>query len=144
MSITVQWDDATYTVLRYTYTTRWTWADYEAAVTSAGVMVKADAQTNQLVDVIADFSQSAMLPDHALANFRRSLQSQNAIAFGVTVLVTHNQFMRSMIEVFGRLNRQVNNRLRVANSLEEARMIIANIRASTNRDLTASAETPST
>lgn len=140
MGITVQWDDDSHTILRYTYALRWTWAEYEGVVAKARELVNAEAQPDRVVDVIADFSQSSILPDHALANFRRSLQSQNAIAFGITVLVTRNQFLRAMVEVFGRLNQQASRKLRTANNLDEARSLIVEFRTATKRELAAPAE----
>jgi hypothetical protein len=140
MHITVQWDDESHTILRYTYTSRWTWADYESAVAKARELLNAEAQPNRLVDVIADFSHSSVLPDHAIANFRRSLQTENAIAFGITVLITGNQFIRTMVEVFGRLNQRTSAKLRTANNLDEARSLIAGFRASAKPEVTVPVE----
>jgi hypothetical protein len=125
MAITVQWDDPEKTIIRYTYMGQWTWAEYDEAVTQALELVK-DVSS---VDVIADFSQSSLLPERALQNFRNSLnKEQRVIPFEITVLVIKSEFMKRMLDMFGKLYGRggIGMKIKSANSLEEARQIIHN------------------
>ncbi|MBC7871523.1 MAG: hypothetical protein H7Y09_11845 [Chitinophagaceae bacterium] len=128
MSVTVQWDDESCTILRYTYMQRWTWADYEAAVVQAHDLVNAIQDRSDAVDVIADFSESTLLPDKALANFRTSLNRNKAISFRVVVIIIPNQFLHRMLDLFGRLYGNVSRNFRTAANLDEAHAIIGEMR----------------
>jgi hypothetical protein len=130
MSVTVQWDDAEKTTLHYTYQGQWTWPEYEAAVTQALELAK-DAGPS--LYVIADFSQSSLLPDRALHNFRSSMnRGDRVIPFEITVLIMKSEFMARMFDVFGKLygRGELGAKLKTASSVDEARQIIADRRAS--------------
>jgi hypothetical protein len=123
MAISVQWDDPETTILRYTYTGQWTWLEYDEAVTQALELVKGMTS----LDVIADFSHSSLLPERAMQNFRNSLsKEQRVIPFEITVLVIKSEFMKRMLDMFGKLYGRggIGMKIKSANSLEEARQII--------------------
>ncbi len=128
MPVTVRWDDPAKTILCYTYTGQWTWEQYDEAVTQALELTKEGGA----IDVIADFSQSSLLPDRALSHFRNSLNQKNrSIPFEMTVLIIKSDFMARMLEIFGQLYGRggVGAKLKSAHSIEEARQIIADRRA---------------
>lgn len=127
MPISVTWDDDARTILRYTYSGSWTWTEYDVAIHQAyELSLQANAP---LVDVIADFSDSRLLPQNALSGFQRSMNTSESIAFGITVLVGENMFLLRMIDLYRKLNHKTGSRIKTAKHLDEARAIIANIRA---------------
>ena len=126
MRVTVDWDDEAKTIIRYTYAEGWTWADYEVAVKAAYQLTQ--AVNPPMLDVIADFSGASLVPQNLIANFQRSLNSPYTIEFGVTILVTPGLFMKRMIEMYGKINKQGGSRIRLTKTIDEARQMIAKIR----------------
>ncbi|HRF94297.1 MAG TPA: hypothetical protein PLZ51_03840 [Aggregatilineales bacterium] len=126
MRISVVWDDEDCTILRYTYAQNWTWGDYETAIQHAYTL-KTEANI-PIVDVIADFSESGVIPKNMISNFQKSLNRPQSIEFGVTVLVTNSLFLLRMIEVYRKINRQGAKKIRTAKTLDEARTMIAQTR----------------
>ena len=59
MKLQVEWDNAEKTIIRITYTEKWTWSDFYAANTEAVAMMKTVQHT---VHFLADFRQSRSLP----------------------------------------------------------------------------------
>lgn len=121
MSVTVDWDTPDKTVIRYQYVGRWTWPEYEQAAKRAALLVREEGRQ---VSVIADFSQSGMLPKGLLSGFERSLQA-TPLDFDVVVIVSKTELLLRMIEVFRRLNQKVGAKLLTTNSLEEARTLLS-------------------
>jgi hypothetical protein len=125
MPITVTWDDADPTILVYSYSGRWTWAEYQAATRQAFALVGG----TQPVDVIADFSSGGLLPENAMSNFRRSIENNpQALQFRVAVLVLRHDFMARMVDVFTRIYGRMGGKLRTTESLDDARRIIHQFR----------------
>jgi hypothetical protein len=121
MPITVVWDNDQKTILHYTYTGKWTWAEYEAVVDQAAQLVK---DIDYQIDVIADFSETSLLPDQAIHGFKKSLDTR-PINFGVAVLVTQRIFITRLVDAFSRLYRKIGQKLVIAPSVSEARAILA-------------------
>lgn len=120
MTVTVAWDDLENRVLCYNYTGQWTWPEQEEAVTHALELVGA---ARVPVDVIADFTESFLVPAGAVSNFRLSiLRLDRVLPFKTAVLVLRNEFMRQMLVTFTRLYGRggLGARLYAVKTLEEA------------------------
>lgn len=127
MSVNVGWDDPEQTILRYTYEAGWTWEEYATAVATATQLV---ATASGEIDVIGDFSNSTLLPERALSNFRKSLAtSPDTVPFKMVVLIVKNEFISRMLDTFSRMYPSARNKIRSAPSLEDARRLIRADRA---------------
>lgn len=66
MTIDVQWNNPSQTILIYTFSNSWNWDDYYAATDRGRVMM---ADVRHRVDVIYDFEQVYTVPSGALRHF---------------------------------------------------------------------------
>ncbi|MBL8165249.1 MAG: hypothetical protein JNJ61_24920 [Anaerolineae bacterium] len=122
MPVIVVWDDEEQTIQRYSFVAPWTWDEYRAAVEQAWT----DARTRPyVVNVIIDFTHMGALPQGYLTHFSRTAMTRISPNLGIVVLVGMKGFMHTvnqlMMQLFPRLAERINH----ANSLEEARAIIA-------------------
>lgn len=120
MGITVDWDDPDKTTILYKYTGRWNWDEY-AAATRAGLELA--TSVDYVLDVIADFSATRMLPSNAMSNLRQSWQ-QRVGNYRTIVLVTHSSFFDALMSVFKRLNSEIANKIYVVKTVDEARLLL--------------------
>jgi hypothetical protein len=120
MPIEVQWDNAEQTILRFDYTTPWTWEDLRAAVQEASGMSRDIGYT---VCVINDVTRASALPDGALVTFRgiSRLTPDNT---GLIVIAGGGMLVDAMITMFRRLSGAQAANWRTAKSLDEARAMI--------------------
>jgi hypothetical protein len=121
MSITVGWDNNEKTILIYHYEGKWSWAEYNASISQAEQLL---AGRTSPVDVIANFSQSTLLPASALSGFKKSMDSR-PINFRLAVLVTQGELIPRLVDIFRKVYSKIGDKLVVARTVEEAREIIA-------------------
>lgn len=124
MSVNVSWDNDDKTALRYDFKARWTWEEFDAATVQAFAMTGSVSHT---VDSISNFETGAALPPNALFQFRRAM-SKAPPNRGITVIVGGSMFIKAMVTTFSRLNKQLGERLLLADSLDQARTLLASRR----------------
>lgn len=130
MPITIHWDDAAQTTLRWDMVDHWTWQDFWNAVEETNRLAQGRAQR---IDLLADISRSAPIPDGALSVFRRvdTMGGPDGEDTGLVVLTGGDRFMQSLVDMFRRIYRAEN--WRQTATLEEGRRLIAADRAAANR-----------
>ncbi len=121
MGVNISWDNGEKTALRYDFKGRWTWEEFDAAALEAFAMTGSVTHT---VDSISNFEIGATLPPNALFQFRRAM-SKAPPNRGITVIVGGSLFIKTMVTTFSRLNKQLGERLQIADSLEQARALLA-------------------
>jgi hypothetical protein len=121
MAITVDWDNDEKTTLRYIYTGRWNWDEYNNAVSRAHELV---AGIDYPINVIADFSESRLMPDLAISGFKKSLET-NPINFNIAVIVTTSELLLRLLGAFRRMYRRIGDKVVTVKTLDEARAVIA-------------------
>jgi hypothetical protein len=67
MTINVMWDDGDKTILIWTFIGRWTWDEFDAAVSETTATLTAGAPQ---VAIIADVTRSALIPADVLRHIR--------------------------------------------------------------------------
>jgi hypothetical protein len=67
MTINVTWDNGDKTILTWTFTGRWTWAEFDAAVTASE---SALASSMTPVAVVADVTRSSLIPPDVVRHIR--------------------------------------------------------------------------
>ena|SRR5688572_29295682 len=120
MPIEVVWDNAEQTVLRFDYSTPWTWEDLRHAVQTASDMSR-DMQ--RVVSVINDVSHASALPDGALVTFR-GIARVTPDNTGLIVVAGGGMLVDAMISMFRRLSGSQAANWRTAKSLDEARAMV--------------------
>ena len=121
MGVSVSWDNDDKTALRYDFKGRWTWQEFDAATVEAFAMT---GSVPHIVDSISNFEIGAALPPNALFQFRRAM-SKAPPNRGITVIVGGSLFIKTMVTTFSRLNKQLGERLLIADTLNQARTLLA-------------------
>jgi len=121
MGITVLWDNDEQTIIRYDFEGRWVWSEFYTATENAFALTRSVTHT---VDSISNFKPGAALPSDALFQFRRAMATAPKNR-GVTVIVGGSTLIKTMVIVFGKVNRQLSERLFLADTLEQARALIS-------------------
>ena len=126
MSITVQWDNMAQTVLRWEFHGDWTWEEMlEVQKQGAALM----CQVDHIVDSIVDLSGCSTIPANVISMYKifreRLLLPDNR---GVTLVVGCSPHMRAIISTFSKVSNFYGQDFSLADSLEEARLILGDER----------------
>lgn len=120
MPITVQWDNIEKTVIRWVFSGIWTWDDFAAAQPTCRDLLRS---VSHAVDVIADMCDTASLPPDSFARYRQfervTLPNRDRV-----VLVTTNQFIRTMAKAFNQMFPNQPTHFILTASLNEARELL--------------------
>lgn len=123
MSIRVMWDDEAQTTLRWEFVGAWTWEEFEAAVTAAACQMSAVPYT---VTAICDFTRSGPLPltGSAISQAYRAREHTKGQLSSVA-LVGASAYIKSLLALFCTIHRQRKDRYVFAETVEEARALMA-------------------
>src|SRR4051794_6074286 len=97
MKLQVEWDNAEKTIIRITYTERWTWSDFYEANMEAVEMMKSVAHT---VHFLADFRQSRSLPIGGAITHARSALTALPDNWGLLVIVSTSLLIQRLVSIF--------------------------------------------
>lgn len=128
MGISVQWDDeATKQALLFVYEGTWTWDENYKAINDAVPLFNS---VDHIVDIIIDMSRSSGYPPgNLLSHFREISKRYNERA-GHNVIITNNNFVRMMSDVFHRIYKpqKIKGKIFFVKNLDEARKVLAQYR----------------
>jgi hypothetical protein len=127
MSITVSWDNSEHTIIQCVYQGAWTWTEFYAAVEEVN---KLETSVNHKVYILLDFHSSHM-PGGVPSQFKRISQIQHPNA-GPMIIIGHNLFVRTMFDIFTRIQPQAAERYRFVSHRDEAYTLIAELHAGEN------------
>jgi hypothetical protein len=124
MGITIAWDDAERTTLIYTIDGRWTWDEFYNTIYQAREMMEnvPHAQVHSIVDI----SNGKLFPANALSHFARMSTARHPKT-GMMVMVGMGSFVRALMNMLNGYKQHSTNRIRVAQTLDEARSILAEL-----------------
>jgi hypothetical protein len=122
MAVTLSWDDAEHTILRYDFTGRWTWDEFHDVLVQ---VVKILDQAPAEINMIADLSQSAGIPLNLLPNIKRVAEMAHPRA-GLTVYVGTGGLLRAFGEMFTKIypSAAAKYKFDFARTLDDARQIL--------------------
>lgn len=125
MGVSVTWDNAEKTVIRYDFEGSWSWDEAQQALAKVKVMM---GTVDHVVDFIADLrscrSQPTDLLNKALQVARRTPANT-----GILVMVGANRFIQSLYTVFKRVYADLAGETMFVDTLEDARAFIEQRRA---------------
>jgi hypothetical protein len=124
MTVKASWDNETKTTIRYDFEGQWTWEEFRAAVQEAFALTRSVTHT---VDTISNFPADTRLPANAFLQFRRAMADAPKNR-GTTAIVSNTSFIKMMVSVFSKVNKQLGERLVIVSSLDEARRTLASRR----------------
>ena len=127
MTVDMNWDDPSQTIMLCTSHGKWTWEEYHATLSQIVQLFK---QVNQRVDlIITRETSSAMPPGSPMPHFQRAMRVMPPNV-GLVVLVNTGSFSRALVSIFTRLaGNKTSHDLIIVGSVEEARAKIASHRA---------------
>jgi hypothetical protein len=121
MTVSVEWDNEEKTIVRFTYTGKWTWDEFYIHV----------KQANELMDTVAyrcvsivDMSKSKHLPPGAAVHIRNIIrQSMSHNNSGITVFINADTIVKMFIEALRQNYPDIKDfsNFLYAKSMEEAR-----------------------
>ncbi|MBX3083673.1 MAG: hypothetical protein KF716_18715 [Anaerolineae bacterium] len=124
MSIQVRWDDHDHHIIYMDFDGKWSWSEFQDA--RRQVRVLADA-VDYPVYFIIDFSEGFPPPPDTLRVVYRSMIDHPRNA-STSVIVSQSAFVDTLYNIFVKAFPLLGDRLRLARNVEEARVILANLR----------------
>jgi len=121
MGIRVMWDNSERTIIRYEFETRWSWGDLYAASDEGTALLDS---VGHRVDFIADLRGTSHLPGDFMQHAGRIAGGTHPRR-GIVVVVGASPVLRGLSNTVGFLFRKATKDLRFADTLEEARTLIA-------------------
>jgi hypothetical protein len=125
MGVSVQWDDAEKTILRYDYGGKWTVEELYAAASEAKKLIEVEG-TQHKIAVIINMQNSSALPASAMTHGKR-LMTMPLPNVDFQVVVGANMFVRTLAntatKVYGQFGRKITTQF--AQTMDEARSVIA-------------------
>jgi hypothetical protein len=126
MPIHVVWDNPQKNIIRWDFKGAWTPADWHSCVARA-LEMRASVIDTPVVSAIFNMEHSASVPLNILAHGRVAAEQMDKRDF--VVVVRASGFMRSIVEIFRTLNPSLADKVMLAQTIEEARAIIASRQA---------------
>lgn len=121
MGIQTAWDNPERSIIIKTFTAPWTWHDFRSAwMTSRQMMLDVEHP----VGVIFDMRQAGQTPSNPLANVRKAAASGLPPNWQLTVIVSGDTFVNSIVDILRRSLVRFEGRVVTAPSVTAAREII--------------------
>lgn len=123
MGITVDWDNAEKTVVRFIYSGNWTWEEFYTTIRNANALM--DTVDKPCVSII-DMRDSKFMPAGALVHIRNVIRmSMSHNNSGISVFLDAQLIVKAMIEVLRKSFPDIlqNTNWIYAKTLEEARTL---------------------
>ena len=120
MSIKVVWDNEEKTIVRYVFDARWTWDEFYVARAEAYRQIDS---VQHRVGVIFDTPPNIGLPSNMITHSKSAVNKTHSNTI-VVVVVAQNMYLRTMLTMVMKLSKKAGVMMRLASSLEEARMIV--------------------
>jgi hypothetical protein len=121
MSIQVSWDTEEKKAIRLDFAGQWTLQDFRVAVKEEFALAK--SVTHQ-VDIISNLQNGAALPSNAFLQFKNTM-NVSPENIGMVAIVGTSVFVKTMVSVFSKVYTKLGDQLLTADSLEEARLRLA-------------------
>ncbi|MBN2305558.1 MAG: hypothetical protein JXQ72_13835 [Anaerolineae bacterium] len=122
MPITIEWDNDDHTVILWTLSGQWTWADIRTTQADYHDMLRT---VDHMVDVIGDMRHSTTVPLKALPNFQSLMRGELPNRDRI-VLVGSGTVIERLADTFNRVFRRGQRPLfLLAGTVEEARDLLA-------------------
>ncbi len=126
MSLTVCWDNAAKTIIRYNFGVTWTWQEFHNAVLQANELMNA---VPHRVDILMNVEITRGLPPGNPANMFKWAFDTLAPNGGIVVVAGATPLIRMMLEAFSAIYKREGEQLRITDSLHQAHEILVRLQA---------------
>lgn len=124
MSVHVQWDSEEQTIIVWSFVGRWTWGEYDDALSAAATMLES---VDYKVDYIFDVRHMSILPPDLVTRFKaKYLIPPEKARYFVAVGVDH--YLQLVWNTFTDLPYARHLKVAYADTFEEARALLASKR----------------
>jgi|GEM_PF-4477948 hypothetical protein len=119
MSIEVRWQDDTQSVIIYDFERQWGWADMFGAIEAAAALMDS---VDHKVSVVLELTKTQSIPNINLASMQKLVTAPTASHPNMTYfyIVGAKGYIRSMLDIFGRLFPKAIQQYKIASSLADA------------------------
>jgi hypothetical protein len=124
MTIQISWDNDAHTILRYQFEAEWRWEDLYRVI-NHGLRL-ADGRYTE-VDTIFDVPYDVHVPSGNMLFHARRLLELMPLQHGIIVIVSNLPLLRNVV---GIINQVYKTNFAIAHTLDEAHVLIAQHRAS--------------
>ncbi len=118
MNVTIQWENAAKSVLRYTFEGVWDWHDFHAAF---------DQQREEFslsnLCIVIDLRKTLHFPSDAVLHLRRMAELANSIS-GIMIVIATSAPIVTIFQVFMVIYHSVSDKFHIASSDEEVYRIL--------------------
>lgn len=121
MGIRQWWDEKDKTLVRCEIRGEWTWEEFHEAMAQIRALAR---QVKYRVDMVIDLSEAGPLPMSAASLQLKNMLDRMPEHFGVTVLVTSDNYTRMVVESLDRVLPDARGRLYTTGTVNAARRII--------------------
>jgi hypothetical protein len=125
MTITVEWDNADKTIIRWDFVGIWEWQEVYAAAEMSGRLRN---EVTHSVSVILNLEKATNMKQGALTHTKTVL-SFNPDNRDLVIAAGPSAFLHSMVEIFRKMNVSMADKFLGVDSVKEARKVIAARRA---------------
>lgn len=129
MGIVLAWEDQEQSVIRVDYSGRWTWEDFFEGITHTVEMM--DSVSGR-VDIIENMKPGVLPVSGSAINAARNGMRSFSDNLGLVVVVV-NPYVRAIGTIFVNLNSEYRERIRMVDTIEQARAMISEQRAKNMR-----------
>lgn len=116
MPVQVMWGNTEHTILHYQFSDPWTWEDFYSIMQQGKALREAAGLSE--VDAVIDMSQVRTLPSGAMTHIRGA--DRSGVNARHLVLVQAGALMRALLTTISRVSPRLANKVKLANSMEEA------------------------
>jgi hypothetical protein len=123
MSISVDWDNDERTIIRWTFSDPWVWADFRVGYERSHALMESVEHT---VHILADVREGTKVPVGNIMSNVRMLITRYPSNLGIHVGVSQNLLVRVMGQTVGRLlPKGIGNGVYAVETMEEAYVLFA-------------------
>jgi hypothetical protein len=124
MGIIVTWDDSDHHIIRMDFRNKWTWGEFQESRRQVRELLES---VDYPVYFIIDFSDGFPPPPDTLRVVYRSMTDRPRNA-STSVIVSRSAFVETLFGIFSKAFPLLAERLIQARTVDEARVILANLR----------------
>jgi hypothetical protein len=124
MAMKLEWMSKEYGIIYWGFIGYWTWAEYFRSIKD--MIALASESPLPVVHIICDLSQSKHIPFDVLHNVKLGSpkSEEESKGWGLTVIVGGGTFVKTIFSLVIRLRPFLANHYRLAESIEDARLMI--------------------
>lgn len=126
MPVRVEWDNKEQTTLRYDVEGQWTWNEFLEAIKQAKALMETVQHTVHFIVNPLDERSRGYLPGGTVSHVIQIYRSAPSNA-GASVIIGGGDVLRTMNKISQQFYPRIAKRYRFADSLEEARSIVASL-----------------